>query len=86
MIAPKPRSFAWEAKASAAAGVRWAEMMWTSKGTPKDFKRPRQGRMVSRSESEPMMTATFFIIVTLPYLSVWTKPKNKSGYPAIRIP
>ena len=58
MITSRPRPSAAGAYSAIHAGVRWAETMWHSCGTPNRSSISSAWRIVSQSDDEPMMTAT----------------------------
>ena len=60
-MTPYPLARADFAKAAAASGVRWAERMWASYGTPNSFSTVQADLTTGQSLSEPMMIATFFM-------------------------
>mmetsp|Transcript_8662 Transcript_8662/g.22841 ORF Transcript_8662/g.22841 Transcript_8662/m.22841 type:complete len:255 (-) Transcript_8662:748-1512(-) len=58
MIARKPRCSAVAEYSYRRWGVRWADTMVSSKGTPNSVSTSAAARIVGRSESEPMITPT----------------------------
>ena len=77
MMTPKPRSAADFAKASAAAGVRCAEMTCASNGTPNFLSCEMAPCTTGRSLSEPMMTATFFNKLILSAMAAKQKRQSR---------
>ena len=61
IMTPKPWLRAFRAKLRASSGVRWAENMCTSWGTPYSASLSAAFSATGRSLSLPMMMATFFI-------------------------
>ena len=64
IIAPKPFSLAFSANRAAASGVRWADIICVSTGTPRSPSVSTAFETTGRSLSLPIITATFFILLS----------------------
>ena len=76
MMAPKPASRAVRASLRASSGVRWALSILASTGIPSSRSVSMAALTTSKSLSLPMMTATFFAMLSPPekYVKATAQP------------